>query len=51
VPKRVFLSPKELNKGEASIPWFVEVIQAPRGLIIFGTNQNLIGGWGFRVFP
>lgn len=51
VPKRVFLSPEELNKGMASIPWFVEVIQAPKGVIIYGTNQNLIGGWGFRVVP
>jgi hypothetical protein len=51
VPKRVFLSPEELNKGVASIPWFVEVIKAPKGVIINGTNENLIGGWGFRVVP
>jgi hypothetical protein len=49
IKKRVFLSPAELKYGVASIPWYVEVIKAPKGVIISGTNQNFIQGWGFRV--
>ena len=51
IGKRIFLSTAQLKLGQASIPWFVEVIQAPRGGLISGTNQNQISGWGFRVVP
>lgn len=47
--KRIVLAPHELKTGQASISWFVDVIKAPSGILVSGTNYNAIAGWGVRV--